>query len=54
MTSDPQPLTGETVACPECHEQPDLDDHQPCGEPGCGCWCTDPFLRDVVARVVGS
>jgi hypothetical protein len=52
---DPQPLTGATVACPECRE--DLDNHYPCGEPGCGCWCGDPDTPEHMLqppRVVGS
>jgi hypothetical protein len=52
---DPQPLTGDTVPCPECRE--DLDNHWPCGEPGCGCWCMDPDTPAHMLRppeVVGS
>jgi hypothetical protein len=52
---DPQPLTGDTVPCPECRE--DLDNHHPCGEPGCGCWCMDPDTPAHMKRppeVVGS
>jgi hypothetical protein len=55
MTPDPQPLTGDTVPCPECRE--DLDNHHPCGEPGCGCWCMDPDTPAHMLRppeVVGS
>jgi hypothetical protein len=45
----------ETVPCPECRE--DLDNHCPCGEPGCGCWCGDPDTPEHMLRpprVVGS
>jgi hypothetical protein len=55
MIRDPQPLTGDTVPCPECRE--DLDNHHPCGEPGCGCWCMDPDTPAHMLRppkVVGS
>jgi hypothetical protein len=49
------PLTGDTVPCPECRE--DVDNHHPCGEPGCGCWCMDPDTPAHMLRppeVVGS
>jgi hypothetical protein len=38
--------------CPEC--KADVDNHYPCGEPGCGCWCGDPDTPADMLRPPGG
>lgn len=35
----PELATG-TTHCWDCHDN--LDNHYPCGVPGCACYCQDP------------